>query len=113
MDKLSIIARFNIHQGKLEEFKFLADVCLELTREETGVLVYDWYIDDVTRNCTVIETYKNSAAVLAHNENINESLAQLMEISDFSAEVFGHTSTELTEALNQMNVKAIPYVMGL
>ena len=41
------IARFKIHEGKLEEFKRLSARCMEIVRaQDTGTLQYDICISD-------------------------------------------------------------------
>ena len=113
MEKIHVLARFKIHKGKLEDFKLGASRCIDVTKEEHGALLYDWFIDEEAMECTVVETYADSTATLHHASNINESLSQLMEIADFSGEVFGNKSEELATALGQMNIKAIPYYGGM
>jgi len=83
MKKIHVVARFNIHDGQLDQFKAGMDNCIVLTKNEPGALVYDWFIDEKNLACTVIETYQDSNAVLAHVGNVNDSLSKLMEISDF------------------------------
>lgn len=113
MEKIHIIARFKIHEGKLAEFKPGSDKCIALTKNESGALLYDWFIDVENLACTVIETYQDSSATLAHVANVSDPLSKLMEISDFSGEVFGNASEELQNALKDMNIVAVPFVGGL
>ena len=113
MEKIHIIARFKIHSGKLSEFKLIADECIALTGKEPGAELYDWFIDEENLQCTVLETYADSNATMAHVGNVNETLAKLLAISDFSGEVFGNASDELNGALAQMNIVAVPYFKGI
>ena len=113
MEKIHVIARFKIHNGKLPEFKQISAECISLTSNETGAELYDWFIDEENYQCTVIETYKDSDATLAHAGNVNEALTKLMTVSDFSGEVFGNASEELSGALEQMNIVPVPFHKGL
>ena len=113
MKNIHIIARFKIHEGKLAEFKNGVDKCVSATKNEEGAKLYDWFIDEDNLACTVIETYKDSEAVLAHSGNVNELLGKLMEISDFSGEVFGNATDELKGALKSMNIAVVPFFKGL
>lgn len=113
MEKIHIVVRFKIQEGKLEEFKQGASKCIEITSKEPGALVYDWFIDEEAMICTVVETYKDSEATLFHAGNVNEALSRLLEITEFSGEVFGNASEELTNALSQMNIKPVPYLGGI
>lgn len=113
MKKIHIVARFKIHDGKLSNFKSGADHCIAATKTEAGALLYDWFIDEDNMLCTVIETYQDSNAALAHVRNVQEPLSKLMEISDFSGEVFGNASSELSTALSQLKIVAVPFYKGL
>ncbi len=113
MDKIHVLARFKIHEGKLTEFKQGADKCVLVTQKEPGALMYDWFIDEENLMCTVVETYKDSEATMAHVGNIQESLTHLMTMSDFSGEVFGNASDELKAALKGMNVVPVPFYAGI
>lgn len=47
--ELTGIARFKIHEGKLEEFKRLSAEAMEIARtKDTGTLQYDIYFNDET-----------------------------------------------------------------
>ena len=114
MKKIHIIARFKINGDKLNDFKAGSEKCVSLVKKnEHGALLYDWFIDEANLDCTVIETYQDSVAVLAHVGNVNEELSKLMEISTFSGEVFGNASPELTSALKDMGIVPVPYVNGI
>ena len=113
MTNIHIIARFKIHSGKLSEFKYGSDKCIAATKNEEGALLYDWFIDEDKLECTVVETYKDSDATLFHASNVSEPLGKLMEIADFSGEVFGNASDELQKLLADMNFKAVPFYKGL
>ena len=113
MKNIHVIARFKIHDGKLSDFKAGVDKCISLVKNEKGALLYDWFIDEENLACTVVETYQDSDATLVHAANVGEQLGKLMEIADFSGEVFGDASKELQEALAGMNIKAVPFYKGL
>lgn len=112
MKKIHVIARFKIHSDKRAGFEQLAKDFIPLVRNEPGAELYDWFIDE-QNHCTVIETYTDSEAVFAHLVNVGGLLAKLMEISDFSGEVFGNVSPELEKALLDMQVKPVPFFQGL
>lgn len=113
MTKIHVIARFKIHKGKLDEFKQGADQCISSTKNEPGAQLYDWFIDEENLVCTVIETYSDSNATLAHAANVQVPLSKLMEISSFYGEVFGNASPELIDALAGMNIVPVPFFKGL
>ena len=113
MKNIHFIARFKIHEGKLSEFKNGVDNCIMAVKNEKGAMLYDWFIDEDNLTCTVVETYKDSNATLAHAANVSELLGKLMEIADFSGEAFGNASDDLQNALAGLNIKAIPFYKGL
>ena len=66
MSELLGIARFKIHEGKLEEFKRLSAQAMEIVRtKDPGTLQYDTYFNDDESECVVIERYRDSEAAIA------------------------------------------------
>jgi Antibiotic biosynthesis monooxygenase len=58
------IARFEIHEGRLDEFKRLSAECIQIVRtKDTGMLQYDIYFNDDQSECVVHERYRDSAAL--------------------------------------------------
>ena len=114
MEQIKANALFKIHDGKLEEFKNLIPFFISLVREkDPGTLTYDWYLNEDTMECTVLESYENSQAVMAHAGNIGEHLGKVLEIADFTIEVYGNPSEELKSALEGMAPKVFPHYAGL
>jgi len=113
MEKIHIIVRLKIHDGKLDQFKTGMNTCIGLTKNEPGALVYDWFIDEENMLCTVIEIYEDSNAVLAHAGNVNDELGKLMAISDFSGEAFGNASEQVSSALAAMGIVPVLYAGGI
>ena len=67
MSELQGIARFKIHEGKLEEFKRLSAQAMEIVRtKETGTPQYDIYFNDDQSECMVLERYRDSEAAIEH-----------------------------------------------
>ena len=103
MKPVKLIARFAINTGKSEEFKKLMSKCIEVVKEReagNGTLTYDWYFNEDQSECKVLETYRDSNAVLAHIANVGPYLGQFFEISTFSGELFGPASEAVKEALS-------------
>jgi len=106
MDKLQILARFRIQDGKLASFKQIAATCLSMVKEkEPDSLQYEWYFNPDETECVVVEAYRDSNALLAHLGNLGDLFGQLLAVSDLSAEVYGKPSEELLQATNQLDVK--------
>ena len=97
MEKIQITAKFKIHKGKVDEFKKIANDAIAVVSEnEKGktCLQYDWFVNSDETECVVRETYLDSNATMVHLGNVGEILGQLLNISDFSAEIYGPLSEE-------------------
>ena len=98
MEAIQVTARLVIHEGKLEEFKELAAQCMQLVRErDSGTLQYDWFFSDDHTEC-VVQTYKDSAAVLEHIANLGPTFGAILSVCDSAFEVYGSPSDELVKA---------------
>src|SRR5215472_10193303 len=66
MSKYRAVAKFRIHPGKGAEFREVAAQCLEAVKaREPGTTVYEWFINEASTECVVLETYESAAALLA------------------------------------------------
>jgi quinol monooxygenase YgiN len=106
MSEIQFTARLKIHDGKLEEFKRVADKCMQSVRtKDSGTLQYDWFFSGDHSECVVHERYRDSNAVLEHNANLGETLHELFETCSGSGEIFGNPSSDLVEALKSIDAK--------
>jgi quinol monooxygenase YgiN len=86
----------DIDRTRLDEFKVLATELLQITNADDGVLQYDWYLSDDGTRCVVRETYKDSAAVVAHLPLVGEQLAKIGELCGAAeGDILGDASPEL------------------
>ena len=101
MSELIGIARFKIHEGKLEEFKRLSAQAREIVRtKDTGTLQYDSYFNDDQSECFVVERYRDSEAAIEHAENLGDLMeAILATVSVVHGEILGEPSAELRAKL--------------
>ena len=114
MNTLKIIARWKIHDGKLEEFKSMAEECLSIVKEkDQHTLQYDWYFNQDQTECVLREEYTDSDALLAHLGNIGDLFGKLLAIADFSGEIYGEPSDELLQATAGLNPKVYSFYRGL
>lgn len=113
MTELLGIARFRIHEGKLDEFKRLSAQAMEIVRtKEPGTLQYDTYFNDTQSECVVIERYRDSEAALEHTANLADlSAAVLATVSVVHGEILGEPSAELRANLVDIEVPQLftPY----
>jgi quinol monooxygenase YgiN len=113
MSELLGIARFKIHEGKIDEYKRLSAQAMEIVRtKDTGTLQYDTYFNEDQSECVVIERYRDSEAAIEHAANLNEvSAAVLAIVSVVHGEVLGEPSEELRANLANSEVPQLftPY----
>jgi quinol monooxygenase YgiN len=113
VSQLMGIARFKIHEGKLDEFKRLSAQAMEIVRtKDTGTLQYDTYFNDDQSECVVIERYRDSEAAIEHAANLRDlSEAVLATVSVVHGEVLGEPSAELRANLSGSDVPQLftPY----
>ncbi|MDO1451892.1 antibiotic biosynthesis monooxygenase [Rhodocytophaga aerolata] len=114
MKGLQLTSRFQIHKGKLEAFKTLANECISLVQEnEPNALQYDWFFNSDQTECVIRETFTDSNALLAHIANLGEVLGKIQALGDFSSEIYGNPSEELMQAVAGMDVKVYSFYRGL
>jgi quinol monooxygenase YgiN len=107
------IARFKIHEGKLDEFKRLSAEAMEIVKtKDTGTLQYDTYINRDGSEVVIIERYKDSEAAMEHAANLREiSEAVLATVSVVHGELLGEPNEELRARLAGSDVPELftPY----
>jgi quinol monooxygenase YgiN len=82
------IARFKIHEGKLEEFKRLSTQCMEIVRtKDTGTLQYDIYFNDDESECIVLERYRDSEALIEHAAHLGDMMEAILATGSVSGEL--------------------------
>jgi len=98
MSELLGIARFKIHEGKLDEYKRLSAECMQIVRtKDTGTLQYDIYFNEDQSECVVLERYRDSAALIEHFAHIGDDLmaAILETVTVVHGEVLGEPNAEI------------------
>ena len=114
MSELQGIARFRIHDGKLDEFKRLSTEAREIVRaKDPGTLQYDTYFNDDQTECVVLERFKDSEALIEHAANLGDlSEAILSIVSVVHGELLGEPNAEIRANLADMEVPQLftPYL---
>ena len=96
MSELQGIARFNFHEGNLEEFKRLSTQAMEIVRtKDTGTLQYEIYFNDDQSQCIVLERYKDSEALTEHAAHLGDLTEAILATGDVSVELLGEPGAEL------------------
>jgi len=116
MNKLDVIARMQVRQGKLDGFKKqAAEIRRQVKEKDTGTLRYDWFLSSDETNVQILETYVSSDAWVEHRKNIGEALDVLFnEYADnHNVLVFGEPSPELVETGNKLMAGRIQWFSTL
>lgn len=79
---VTIVPYFNVHDGKLDEFKTGCAAFIEATKSEPGCLYYGFTFNGNEAHCR--EGYAGAEALLAHLENIGAMLQEALKISDIA-----------------------------
>jgi quinol monooxygenase YgiN len=106
VSELQGIARFKIHEGKLEEFKRLSAQCMEIVRtKDTGTLQYEIYLNDDESECIVLERYRNSEALIEHTAHIGDLIEAIVATGSVAGELLGEPSAELRAKMADSEVR--------
>ena len=98
--ELQGIARFKIHEGKLDEFKRLSAECMEIVKaKDTGTLQYDIYINEEKSEAVVLEQYRDSEALIEHLTNLGDVGKAVIATGSVVGELLGEPSAELKAML--------------
>lgn len=94
------VVKVSINEGQLDEFKEVANRFIERVKAgEPRTLNYDWFVDDESGQCCILERYENSEALLLHLANIRDLYEPLFEVCQiYSIEVFGNVTEEIRKA---------------
>ena len=94
--ELQGIARFKIHEGKLEEFKRLSAQCMGIVQtRDTGTLQYEIYFNNDQPECIVLERHRDSEALIEHLANLGDLGEAILATGSVSGELLGEPSAEL------------------
>ena len=90
------IARLKILPGKLEEFKRVQNLCMEVARtKDTGTIQYETYLNADETECIVLERYRDAAALMEHLQNIGGLMEETLATCTASGEVCGNLPAEM------------------
>lgn len=103
--RITIIATLKLVDNKLADLKeVVEELQAYCAKTEEGMIQYDWYVSDNSNTLKVIESYKNSEAVLFHFDNFKRFADRLNEVRTFvSLEIFGNASEALKLRVAKIN----------
>ena len=111
--ELQSIVRFKLHEGKLEEFKRLSAVCMEIVRtRDPGTLQYDTFFNEDESECIVLERFRDLDALLQHSSNIGDALMEeIVATGECFGELLGPVPADLRANLAGGPVQVfLPYL---
>lgn len=93
-EQIRFVLDIDVHD--VARFKEVVARCVEVSRDEPGTLVYDWYLDEETGKARLYEAYASADAVRAHATGpvFTDVGIPLFEISTFvHMDAFGDLGT--------------------
>ena len=95
------ILKLDIAEGKSDELQPIAEKLCEFVRAEPGSLAYEWSMSADGKQVHILERWADSAAALAHAQNIGPQLGELSAITTpVSGQCYGAVSDELRTTLS-------------
>ena len=91
-----------IKPGKLVEFESVAKAMVDATRNEHGVLAYDFFLNADRSKCRLVEAYAGPAAALAHLTGpvVREMVPKLLAAASLKGfECYGDPGAKVSEIL--------------
>ena len=114
--KIQIRAEFSISQENLREFVvYIKQLSKIIKEKEPNTTEYLFYLDEKNTICHVHESYENSDAAIAHNNNFASKtiLQKIFQISTMNKiDVYGAPSEELKELLTAFNARFFTVIAG-
>ena len=106
------IGRFKFGEGELEDFKRLSAQLMETVRsKDTGTLKYEIYFNDDQTECTVLERYRDSEAMIDHAGHLGDLGRAIPGL--VSSELLGEPSDDLRAKLIGSGVRLFTPFLSL
>jgi quinol monooxygenase YgiN len=97
LSEIQGFARFEFHDGKVEEFKRLCAELMDVVRaKDTGTLQLEIYISDDESEGVIYERYRDSEAVIDHGTHVGDISQAIFAAGSGSSALLGEPSGELT-----------------
>lgn len=90
------VARFRLQPGAAARLKDLAGRAFSnVVAKEPDTIAYEWFLNNDESEATVIEIYRDTAALLAHSGNAGTLMKEIMSVTqDRSVQFFGGLAGE-------------------
>jgi quinol monooxygenase YgiN len=114
VSELQGIARFEFHDGQLEEFKRLAAQGMEIVRnKDTGTVQFEISFNDDQSECIIFERYTDSQALIEHSEHFGDLGQALVQAGWVSGELIGEPSAELKAMMASSGIRLFTPFLSL
>lgn len=109
MSELQGIVRFRFHPGKVEEFKRLSAMAMEIVRtREPGTLQYETYFNEDESEAIALERFRDSQALIDHGQNMADLMEPIIATGTVTGELLGELSPELRALMTGDNPQLFP-----
>tara|TARA_B100001175_G_scaffold39913_1_gene29261 strand:- start:256 stop:612 length:357 start_codon:yes stop_codon:yes gene_type:complete len=98
------IVKAKITTSDLDAFKKLATKMVNVSKDEPGTLVYDFFINEKKKEALIIEKYANGDALMAHMKKFTQSefIPTLLTMQKLtSVEMAGTITDNIKEFFNK------------
>jgi quinol monooxygenase YgiN len=105
-----------VAEGHEEKFREVAKAMVAASNAEPGTLAYEWFFSVDGRQCRVIETYADSAAVLAHFQGraVTELMPQILPFCKIDRfEIYGDPGPEVAAMAGGFGARIFSYFAGM
>lgn len=98
---VSWVLALSVNDGKLDEFRTLMEEMVTATREESGALMYEWFLGE-DGSCHLYERFTDDEATMVHLGNFGSKFAGrfLGCVTPTGFSVYGNPGAEVRQALS-------------
>jgi len=109
-----LVSRLAIEKGQSDAFKKHARELIAFVRDtQPGTLIYEWYLEQDENACTIVQSFRDSSAFVAHVENGGEVTRQFLKTCRFiQVDFYGDVSDDLREMAKTWSAGIVPYHDG-
>ncbi len=113
---VQLVVALTIHDGKFDAFERVAKEMVAGSKIEPGTLIYEMCLSTDRRRCRVVETYRDSQALLTHFNGpvVQQMMPQLLESSAIERfEVYGTPDFDAAALLAGFGAEIFSYWRGV
>lgn len=101
---VTYLLTLGVKDGQLDAFQAVMEDLVASTRNESGTLVYEWYLSDDKRTVQILERFEDTHAYLLHGEGFGPFAERFLATVDIhSLTVLGNPDEEARAGLSGLN----------